>query len=151
MLSFETLLLQADVIESIGGLVVAAAALIGAVSAIVIAYINKTATGRKLTEQEKKILAGAEFTQLGAQKTTENIGEIKAIGSAIAKLGLTPEQKAIADKEIAPLIDQQTERIKVAQDQVDHFKKLLGVNVDANISIPRESPVTLRKINEDQR
>lgn len=149
VLLFESLLLQADIIESIGGLVIAAAALIGAVSAIVIAYINKQATGRALTEHEKQILAAAELGQLGAQKATENIGEIKAIGNATVKLALTPEQKEIADREVAPFLDQQTERLKVAHDQVDHFKKLLDVNVDANTAIPRESPATLRKINEN--
>lgn len=151
MLELQTFLLQADVIESIGGLMLGAAGLVGAVSAIVIAFIKQRATGRKLTEHEQKIVNTAEFAQVGAQKTTENIGEIKAIGNAIKKLALTPEQQAIADREIAPLIDQQTERIQVAHDQVGHFKKLLGVNVDTNVTVPREAPTTLRKINEDQR
>lgn len=149
MFDFASLLMQADVIESVGGLILAAATLVGAASAIIIAVINKRSTGRQLTENERKTIAAFELAQTGTQKATENIGEIKAIGTAFKQLALTPEQQKIADEQIAPLIEAQTERIQVANNQVDHFKKLIGVDVEENPDVPRESRTTTLKVRRD--
>lgn len=153
MFALETFLMQTDIVESTVLLLGVAGTLIGTVAGIVATFVKLQADrqGRKLSAQEQKIVDTAEFTQLGVQKAGENIGEIKALGTVFKKMALTPEQQKILDEEVAPIINVQTERIKTIQQQIPHFTKLLGVDVNQNQDVPRESATTLRKINEDQR
>lgn len=149
MFGIEQFLLQivpTDLVGSIDTLIVSLTGLIGAVSAIIIAIINQRSQGRNKTDFEHKILHAAEFTQLGAQKTKENIGEISAFMRAVYD-SLPPEQKAEAEKRIKPLIDIGSERITTTEQQIALFAKIFGINVDSNPDVPRESAATLRKIN----
>jgi hypothetical protein len=110
--------------------------------------INKRASvsKRDLTDAEKQIVAISQAALLGAQKSVENIGGVKAGMKAIYEtLDLTPEQRIEIENKLKPYLDEADERLSVGNRQVEIIKgilvQLLGPegDVDSLTTLPRES------------
>lgn len=147
MFEFGSLLMQTDVVSSAEGLIVAISTLITAVGGMIVYIMNKKAAISKkdLSPMEQQIVQIAKVSMASMQKATENIGENRASLQALYTAATTPEQKAFVEREIVPKINQSTERLDKANQQVAAFNNaiiaLLGPAADVNsdTSLPRES------------
>ena len=147
MFGFEQLLLQVTATESINEIILAATGLITSIGVIIGAFIKFRSQGRQLTEAEKKILSGIEYSQIGVQKTKESIGEIGSLVEAVYN-SLPEESKQKFKEQVQPILDASSERIEITDQQARLFAKIFGINVDDNTAVPRESKAVLEQINK---